>query len=110
MIEGVRILSDLVDQHARTRPDHLALRGEGDALTYRQLAARVQSVAAGLADNGVCAGGTVALVLPNCVEFVISWLALSRIGAVAAPVNTSMLSDGIAAALRTSRAEIAIVD
>ncbi|HEX4815643.1 MAG TPA: AMP-binding protein [Nonomuraea sp.] len=110
MIGDARTLGDLVDQHARVRPDHLALRVEDDTLTYRQLAARVQSVAAGLADNSVCAGETVALILPNCVEFVIAWLALGRIGAVAAPVNTALLGDGVAAALRTSRAEVAIVD
>ncbi|MFF5260040.1 AMP-binding protein [Actinomadura viridis] len=103
-------LSDLVDGHSRARPDHPALRVEDETLTYGQLAAQVRSVAAGFAENGVRAGQTVAFVLPNCVEFVVAWLALGRIGAVAAPVNTALLGDGLMSVLRTSGAEVAVVD
>ncbi|MBT2227973.1 AMP-binding protein [Nonomuraea sp. NEAU-A123] len=110
MIGDARTLSDLVDGHARTQPDHPALRVEDETLTYGQLAAQVRLVAAGLAENGVCAGQTVAFILSNSIEFVIAWLALSRIGAVAAPVNTALLGGGLAAALRTCGAEVAIVD
>lgn len=110
MIGDVCTLSDLVDGHARTRPDHPALRVEDETLTYGQLAAQVRSVAAGLVENGVCAGQTVAFILPNSIEFVIAWLALSRVGAVAAPVNTALLGDGLAAVLRACGAEVAIVD
>ncbi|WP_214322647.1 AMP-binding protein [Nonomuraea sediminis] len=104
------ILSDLVEAHARQRADHPALRIEDETLTYGQLAEQVRAVAAGLAASGVRAGQTVAFVLPNCVEFVVAWLALGRIGAVAAPVNTALLGDGLAAVLRMSGAEVAIVD
>ncbi|MFI0450795.1 AMP-binding protein [Actinomadura sp. 6N118] len=105
-----RTLSDLVDGHARTRPDHPALRVEDEMLTYGGLAAQVRSVAAALSEHGVRAGHTVAFVLPNCVEFVVAWLALSRIGAVAAPVNTALLGDGLATVLPMTEAEVAIVD
>ncbi|MFI6604632.1 AMP-binding protein [Nonomuraea sp. NPDC050536] len=104
------ILSDLIEAHARQRADHPALRIEDETLTYGELAEQVRAVAAGLAASGVRAGQTVAFVLPNCVEFVVAWLALSRIGAVAAPVNTALLGDGLAAVVRMSGAEIAIVD
>ncbi|GAA2892727.1 ATP-dependent acyl-CoA ligase [Streptosporangium fragile] len=110
MIKDARTLSDFVDGHARTQPDHPALRVEDETLTYGQLAAQVRLVAAGLAENGVRAGSTVAFVLPNSIEFVVAWLALGRIGAVAAPVNTALLGDGLATALRMCGAEVAIVD
>ncbi|WP_141580302.1 AMP-binding protein [Actinomadura sp. WMMA1423] len=110
MTRDARTLGDLVEEHARTRPDHAALRVEGETLTYGRLAAKVRSVAAGFAENGVCPGQTVAFVLPNCVEFVVAWLALGRIGAVAAPVNTALLGDGLVNVLRTSGAEVAVVD
>ncbi|WP_433136431.1 AMP-binding protein [Actinomadura nitritigenes] len=110
MIEQARTLSDLVEGHARRRADHPALRVEEETLTYGQLAAQVRSVAAGLAGNGVSAGDTVAMLLPNSVEFVVTWLALGRIGATAAPLNTSLLGDGLAMMLATCGAEAAIVD
>ncbi|MFF4764462.1 AMP-binding protein [Streptomyces sp. NPDC001292] len=110
MTTGTRTLGDFVDEHAEGRPDHPALRIGEETLTYRQLAQQVGSVAGGLAEQGVGAGDRVALLLPNCVEFVITWLALGRIGAVAAPVNTSLGTDGLAGALALSGAGVAVAD
>jgi crotonobetaine/carnitine-CoA ligase len=110
MTPGALTLADLVDEHAAVRPDHPALRIEDEELTYRELADRASSIAGGLAAHGVAAGHNVALVLPNCVELVVTWLALGRIGAAAAPVNTSLGVDGLANALAMSAAEVAVVD
>jgi crotonobetaine/carnitine-CoA ligase len=102
-------LAEYVMHHAAMRPEHPALRIEDEALTYQELADSVQSVAGGLSELGVAAGDTVALLLPNCVEFVVSWLALGQIGAAAAPLNTTLGREGLANALALTRAEIAII-
>jgi crotonobetaine/carnitine-CoA ligase len=106
----IQTLGDYVIKHAGTRPDHAALRIGDVTLTYSELADSFQSVAGGLEQHGVRAGHNVALVLPNCVEFVISWLALGWLGAVAAPVNTTLHTEGLARALALTGAEIVIVD
>lgn len=107
---GFRTLADHVESHAQGRPDRLALRVEGDALTYAELHERVIRASAGLAAAGVRRGQRVALLLPNCCEFVISWLALSRLGAVAAPLNTAFTSSNLVHAISITNAEILIAD
>src|SRR5262249_30291952 len=92
---GFRTLADYVASHAHSRPGHLALRVDGQALPYGQLHDQVIRVAAGLEAAGVRQGEHVALLLPNCCEFVISWLALSRLGAVTAPLNTAFACDNL---------------
>jgi acyl-CoA synthetase (AMP-forming)/AMP-acid ligase II len=71
--------------------DALALRAPEDrrALTYGELAAMVEEVAAELASFGVARGDHVALALPPGPEFVELLLAISALGAAAAPLNPS---------------------
>jgi acetoacetyl-CoA synthetase len=71
----------------RFRDDHPALvarneHGRGRVLSYAELAAEVESVAAGLRRVGVEPGDRVAGFLPNIPETVIAMLAAASIGAV----------------------------
>ncbi|MBT4489290.1 MAG: acyl--CoA ligase [Rhodospirillaceae bacterium] len=68
---------------------HVAERGEAPAiihgasvLTYAQLAARVDTLAGGLAGLGLAPGDVIAVQLPNVPEYLISYLAIARLGAV----------------------------
>src|SRR5688572_3704843 len=56
---------------AAERPDDIALRTPGDAvsITWKELATRARNIAAGLAALGVRRGDTVALMLVNRPEF-----------------------------------------
>ena len=57
----------------------------GTRRTYRELAARVNSLGNGLLASGVKKGDFVAVLFYNCAEFVETYFALSKIGAVIAP-------------------------
>jgi long-chain acyl-CoA synthetase len=52
-----------------------------------ELSERAGRVARGLAARGVGPGDSVALLLPNGADFVVSFLAVMRLGAVAVPLN-----------------------
>src|SRR5687767_7015176 len=56
-------------------------------ITYRRLAELSKRVAAGLQSLGVHKGDRVALVLPNCPQFVYSFYGVIQAGAVAVPTN-----------------------
>ncbi|WP_020501748.1 AMP-dependent synthetase/ligase [Sciscionella marina] len=92
----------------RQRPDRLALRNiDGSvALTWRELAARVEKVAAGLAAHGLEHGDALALVLPNSIECHIVDYAAAHIGAVPFAVFNSSPAVQIAHQLRNSDAKI----
>lgn len=57
-------------------------------LTYAEVADRSEALARGLLAQGVGKGTRVALLAPNGPEWVIGWLAVTRIGAVAILLNT----------------------
>src|SRR5207245_2076654 len=60
---------------ARRRPEKVALRWDGGALTYRQLDRRAGGFARALHHGGVRAGDRVALVIGNRAAVVASWIA-----------------------------------
>ncbi len=85
----------LTRRHAAERPEHLALvdppnrstltDGEPRRLTWRELDAEVDRVAAVLAAHGIGADDIVGIQLPNVAELAAAYLALARLGAIASP-------------------------
>lgn len=72
--------------------DKTAVVGAGGSLTYREIDDRSQMLAEGLLQRGIGKGSRVGLWLANGTEWVITWAAVSRVGAVAVPLST-FLSD-----------------
>jgi oxalate---CoA ligase len=79
----------LTELLARGAPDRPALivPDNGEVLTYAQLSARVEALSQQLAGLGVRRGDRVALCLPNGPDFVLLLLAITVLGAAAAPLN-----------------------
>ncbi|HEX9624397.1 MAG TPA: acyl--CoA ligase [Streptosporangiaceae bacterium] len=65
----------------------LVIGEDGHTLTHAQLADRIEVVAGRLAAAGVHRGDRVALVMPNGPEFIQLFLAITLVGAAAAPLN-----------------------
>ncbi len=93
---------------AADSPDRPFLRMVHGEWTYRQLDEETDRVAAGLRRLGVRQGDVVSLMLPNCVEFVVVWFALGKLGAVTAPVNTSFGGQVLANAIDLVRSRLLI--
>ena len=71
----------------RSGDDPLILLGDR-RLTYAQAEAESARLASGLLAAGVAKGARVGVLFPNGPEWVLAWLAASRIGAVVVPINT----------------------
>ena len=86
-------LPELLDRTAARAPGKVALRFFLDprmpvpALTWAQLRERTLRFATALFQLGVRKGDRVAIMLPNCPEFVVAFYGALRIGAI--PVNTN---------------------
>jgi acyl-CoA synthetase len=78
-------LYTLLRDHARARPDAHALRDSRLRLTWSQVLAWVDALAADLHGAGLKRGQRVSVWLPNRVEAVIVFLACSRNGYVCNP-------------------------
>jgi cyclohexanecarboxylate-CoA ligase/acyl-CoA synthetase len=77
---------DLLERWVAERP-HQCFVSDGSAeLDFETVRARAYRLGAALRRVGVRSGDRVALQLPNWAEFVVSYLALARIGAVMVPI------------------------
>jgi cyclohexanecarboxylate-CoA ligase len=88
------LISDLCRWRDET-PDALAIRayraaGEPVRISYREYARRVERFAGGLYELGVRPGQVVACQLPNWWQAQVLLLAAARLGAVAAPIMTTI--------------------
>lgn len=75
-------LPELLERARTKAPDQPALIYFGGRITYDQLTNHVHRVAAGLRALGVTKGDRVALMMPNCPQFVIAYFAVLRVGAI----------------------------
>ena len=86
-----RDFRELLDNAVRTYGDRKALEfiDDGVSLTYRELYDEVVRIAAALSARGVTEATHVAVLVPNRIEFPLTWLALACLGAVMVPTNVS---------------------
>jgi acyl-CoA synthetase (AMP-forming)/AMP-acid ligase II len=84
--------SPTVPEFLRTRVERFGGRPlillDDVRITYREAAVRSARLARGLLACGIGKGSRVALLAPNGPDWVVAWLAATRIGAIAVPVNT----------------------
>lgn len=80
-------IPDVLRHSARREPDRPAIIAGEAQLTYRELAGGVENLAGGLTDLGVEPGDRVALIMPNCPQFILSYMAAARLGAPVVPIN-----------------------
>jgi long-chain acyl-CoA synthetase len=81
----------------------------GNAVPFERLHALVAKAAASLAASGVGKDDRVALMLPNCPQYVISFFATVRLGAVVTQVNPMLVEREIEHILEDSGAETMVV-
>jgi long-chain acyl-CoA synthetase len=110
-------LDQFLSESAQKHPNHNALvfgaavgsRIMDSSLTYRQLDEAVNRFAAGLQELGLKAGDRIAIMLPNCPQFVIAAYAVWRIGGVVVCCNPLYVAEEIAHITNDSGAETFIV-
>ena len=79
---------EILTKVAKESPNQIVLFEEKEKLKYHELKQNVDKVAAYLQLCGVSFGDKVAMAVANSQEFIISYLAITAIGAVAVPMNT----------------------
>src|SRR4051812_1528948 len=85
----------LADLLSNAQPGHPAviLPEESASTSYRSLAEQIESLAAILRQSGLQPGDAVGIVLPNGLEYLASFLAVTRARLVAAPLNPAYKVD-----------------
>src|SRR5579859_3628627 len=86
-----------------------ALLSAEASMTYRQLGSRCHQYARWGISQGIFRGDAVALLMPNCAEYLAVWLGLTRIGAVVALVNSQLAGDVLAHSINIVQPKFLIV-
>jgi long-chain acyl-CoA synthetase len=88
-------LGELLEARAAATPekDFLYSEADGRRFTYREFDAAVNRAANLLSARGVGKGDVVSLLLPNSAEYVITYFACFKLGALAGPVNSLLKTE-----------------
>jgi crotonobetaine/carnitine-CoA ligase len=81
-------IGHLLLTRAAATPDRPFLRFGAERRSFREIAERSAQLANVLRAAGIGRGDRVGLMLPNGIDYVVSWLAVIRMGAVVVPINT----------------------
>ena len=76
----------------------------GEQVTYRQLDEQSTRLANALNAHGLGAGSVVAILLRNCVEFIVADLAVMKLGAAKVPLNSLLATSNVSYMLQHSGA------
>jgi fatty-acyl-CoA synthase len=99
----------LIETLAEQYQDAPALCGGGRTLTYRDLAAQSNRYARWASGQGIGPGSVVAILVTNCAEYVALWLGITRIGGIAALLNTRLPAPALTHAIAIAAAGHVIV-
>ena len=82
-------IQELLSHQAAERPDRPCLIHEDRSWSYAEFASEVERMARSFASLSLRPGQKVALLLPNCPEFLWTVFAMARTGGVFVPLNTA---------------------
>jgi cyclohexanecarboxylate-CoA ligase len=80
-------LNGWLSEHAANTPDHPAIIHPGGTLSYKELKDQVDQLTNGLMGLGLMKGDVVAVQLPNTLDFVISYFAITAFGGIMQTVH-----------------------
>jgi crotonobetaine/carnitine-CoA ligase len=100
----------LLDQAAQRNPGGIWLRTDDLELTFARAAGRAGAIGAELAGRGIGHGDLVMLTARTTPEYLLSWLALTALGAVTVPVNPASAPAELAGLVRQVRPKAVLTD
>ena len=106
--DETKTVVNLIHANAIARPFATAVVDCEGSITYGELDARSDALAAKLAELGVKPGGFVGLMLPRRLSFVVSFLAVQKCGAGYVPMDADYPADRLAYMLENSGAPVLI--
>jgi long-chain acyl-CoA synthetase len=95
-----RTLVDYLADAAREQPSAPAIHFKGSTLTFADLDRLSSACASAFSALGIARGDRVALLLPNCPQFLIAQYGAWKIGAIVAPLNPTYTEHELEGPLR----------
>src|ERR1700740_2745640 len=103
--EPNRLFADIVEDHAARQPDRPCLLSEIETFSYAELAQRINRYARWALSAGIKSGDTVCLFMPSRPDYVAAWLGISKVGGVAALINTKLVGLSLSHCVNVAEAD-----
>lgn len=104
-----RTLGAMVEEQAVLHGDKPFLYFGNSCVSYRELDTNANKVAQGFLRLGVKKGDKVCHMMPNCPDFLVTWIGLAKLGVVEVPVNTALRGYTLEYIINHSEAEVLVV-
>ena len=104
-----RLFADIVEDHAAQQPDRPGLLSDTETFSYRDLVERINRYARWALSAGIRPGDTVCLLMPNRPDYIAAWLGISKIGGVAALINTKLVGQSLSHCINVAAADHVIL-
>ncbi|MDF9297109.1 long-chain-fatty-acid--CoA ligase [Geobacillus stearothermophilus] len=104
-----KTVCDVLQERAAEFGSQPALTFYDKTITYAELAAAVNRFASSLQARGVQKGDRVAIMLPNCPQYVIAYYGILQAGAIVTQVNPMLVERELAYLLKDSGAETIVI-
>ena len=103
------LFSDIVEAHAARQPDRPGLLSDTEGFSYGVLADRINRYARWALSAGIKTGDTVGLFMPSRPDYIAAWLGISKVGGVAALINTKLVGLSLSHCLNVAEADHVIL-
>ncbi|SES94110.1 long-chain acyl-CoA synthetase [Salinibacillus kushneri] len=101
--------TDMLQQTIKKFGDHKAIHFYGREMTYKELGKQAEAFASRLQEDGVSKGDRVALMLPNCPQYVISYYGILQAGGTVTQVNPMLVGGELEYILNDSGAKTIVI-
>ncbi len=105
-----RCVHQLFEAQVEQTPEAVACKFEGNALTYRQLNAKVNALARQLQEAGAVLGTRIGILMNRSVEVPISMLAVHKAGGIYVPIHTSFPDERVRFILGDAAIEVLLTN
>ncbi len=92
-------VSEMLSMQARRLPNHEAIVSNGERISYSEWDKVVNQLASSLRSHGIEEGDKVILHMPNTKEFLFTYYAVQRLGALVVPINAKLIAAEITSSL-----------
>ena len=104
-----KLFSDVVEDHAARQPDQPSLLSDTETFSYGALSDRINRYARWAGSAGITSGETVCLFMPNRPDYIAAWLGITKVGGVAALINTKLIGMSLSHCINVAEADHVIL-
>ncbi|GAB3043545.1 long-chain-fatty-acid--CoA ligase [Virgibacillus ainsalahensis] len=102
-------LTEMLDETIAKYGEKSAIYFYGKEITYKDLGKQIDAFAAALQEQGIKKGDRVAIMLPNCPQYVISYYGALQAGGIVTQINPMLIGKELEFILRDSGAESIVI-